>query len=355
MKQLYKRASQTITQQQDKLAEAIVERQYALQPEIWLPFGEEGRAKSVRDANYHLSYLVEALDAAAPALFLNYIAWVKTLFAGLGFSDAALLKTLECTRDVLQEELAGELTAATDEYLEAGLQHMRQSPSLPPSFIQQDQPLAELAQQYLEALLQGQRHVASQLILNAVQAGVSVRDVYLYVFQPVQHEVGRLWQTNQVSVAQEHYCTAATQLIMSQLYPYIFATEKIGRRLVATCIGGELHEIGVRMVADFFEMEGWDTYYLGANTPAESILQTIEEREPDVLGISATITFHTGAVESLIDRVRDSDVGADVKILVGGYPFNLASNLWQKVGADGYARNAQEAIIKANQLVAKAG
>ena len=42
--------------------------------------------------------------------------------------------------------------------------------------------------------------------------------------------------------------------------------------MVATCIGGELHEIGIRMVADFFEMEGWDTYYLGANTPADAVV-----------------------------------------------------------------------------------
>ena len=63
-------------------------------------------------------------------------------------------------------------------------------------------------------------------------------------------------------MAQEHYCTAATQLIMSQLYPYIFTTGKNGRVLVGTCVSGDLHEIGVRMVSDFFEMEGWDTFYL---------------------------------------------------------------------------------------------
>ena len=156
---------------------------------------------------------------------------------------------------------------------------------------------------------------------------------------------------NQVSVAQEHYCTAATQLIMSQLYPHIFATERIGRRLVATCVGGELHEIGIRMVADFFEMEGWDTYYLGANTPTESVVQTVVERSADILGVSATIAFHTSAVADLIANVRASEVG-DVKILVGGYPFNIAPDLWRQVGADGCARDAQEAVELANRLVA---
>ena len=119
----------------------------------------------------------------------------------------------------------------------------------------------ELAVSYLNTLLAGDSHLANQLILDAVRHGFGVKDIYLHVFQPCQQEIGRLWQMNRISVAQEHFCTVVTQTIMSQLYPYIFATEKNGRRLVATSVSGELHEIGMRMVADFLEMEGWTTYY----------------------------------------------------------------------------------------------
>ena len=58
------------------------------------------------------------------------------------------------------------------------------------------------------------------------------------MFQLSLREVGRLWQMNQISVAQEHYCTAATQLIMSQLYPYIFSGERRNRTLIAAYAGG---------------------------------------------------------------------------------------------------------------------
>jgi methanogenic corrinoid protein MtbC1 len=157
---------------------------------------------------------------------------------------------------------------------------------------------------------------------------------------------------NQLSVAQEHYCTAATQLIMSQLYPQIFAAERVGHRLVATCVSGELHEIGVRMVADLLEMEGWDTYYLGANTPADSVIRALVEREAQLLGISATITFHVSSVADLIARLRASDAGRTVKVLVGGYPFNVSRDLWRQVGADGCAHDAQGAVELAKEMVA---
>jgi len=229
-------------------------------------------------------------------------------------------------------------------YLDAGMEALNRAPSQVGSHIEPDSPLHDLAAEYLNALLKGDRHQAGELIMTAVEAGTPIKQIYLKVFQPVQREIGRLWQTNQISVAQEHYCTAATQLIMSQLYPRIFSGERTGRSLVATCVGGELHEIGVRMVADFFEMEGWDTYYLGANTPTESVISTVEQRNPDILAISTTITMHVSEVASLIEQVRANGAGTDVSILVGGYPFNTSSQLWRQVGADAYAADAQEAL-----------
>jgi methanogenic corrinoid protein MtbC1 len=179
---------------------------------------------------------------------------------------------------------------------------------------------------------------------------VPVKEIYLHVFQASQREIGRLWQTNRLSVAQEHYCTAATQLIMAHLYPRIFRTEKNGRRLVATSIAGELHEIGGRFVADFFEMEGWDTYYLGANSPTPAVVQALAERKAHVLAVSATMTFHVRAVGELVAAVRASEELRDVKIMVGGYPFNVEPELWRRVGADAYAADASEAIAAAGRL-----
>jgi methanogenic corrinoid protein MtbC1 len=342
---------QVIGAQRDALSERIVARQYSLQPERWEPYGDVGRTKSVRDAAYHLLYLDEAIAASDPSLFVDYVAWVKVLFANLGFQDDVLVTTLECTREVLREALPSEMVAVVHEYIEAGLRHLEGASQTVPSFLSAGAPLGGLTRRYLDALLRGERHLASRLILDAVEEGVSVKDIYLHVFQPSQREIGRLWQMNQLSVAQEHYCTAATQLVMSQLYPYIFSAPKLGRRLVATCVGGELHELGARMVADFFEMAGWDTYYLGANTPTAGVLQTLGQRSPDVLAISATMTFHVSAVAELIADVRASDVGERVSVLVGGYPFNVAPDLWQRLGADGCAKDAEEAVAVANRLV----
>lgn len=348
--QLDREVSRTIAARLGTLAEAITARQYELYPELAERYGAAGREKCLQDAGFHLSYLVGSISTSQPSLFADYIAWAKVMFEGRGIPAADLGRNLEIINDSLREALPEEMRLVASEYIESGLKQLPQLPADLPTSIGVDNPLAQPAKQYLNALLRGERHVASKLILAAVDDGTSVKDIYLHVFQRCQHEIGRLWQMNLLSVAQEHYCTAATQLIMSQLYPHIFETEKNGRTLIATCVAGDLHEIGVRMVADFFEMEGWDTFYLGANAPTACVVETLAERKPDVLAISATITPHVRAVAGLIAAVRSSAVGRDVKIMVGGYPFNIAPDLWQKVGADAGARDALESIAVANRL-----
>lgn len=209
----------------------------------------------------------------------------------------------------------------------------------------------ELARMYAWLLLQGRRAEASKLILDSVQAGTTIEDVYLQVFQPVLYEIGRLWEMNQVSVAVEHYTTAATQLIMSQLFPYILHAERKGLRMVACSADNELHEVGVRMVADFFEMSGWDTYFLGANTPMEAVLSTLQERRPHLLAISVTLNRHLGYVRKLIDRVRPDPENRELKILLGGVPFILDPQLWKGFAVDGCAQDAREAVALAEKLI----
>jgi MerR family transcriptional regulator, light-induced transcriptional regulator len=345
-----KHAGRLISGARAALAEAVTARHYELNPSLETRYGAAGREKCLQDANYHLSYLAEAVGSALPSLFADYVAWAKVMLEARGVPASDLARNLEVIRDVVSERLpAGEGEAAA-RYVDEGIRRLPRMPSELPSLLD-DGPHSTLARAYIEALLKGRRRDASLLVLEAVESGMSVHDVYLHVFQRSQREIGRLWQLNLLSVAQEHYCTAATQLIMSQLYPRVFSTERNGRTLVAACVAGDLHEIGLRMVADFFEMDGWDTFYVGANAPAPSVVQTIAERGADVLAVSATITSHVREARSLIEAVRASVECREVKVIAGGYPFLVAPELWREIGADATAADAEGAVAMAHSLL----
>ncbi|HJU68023.1 MAG TPA: cobalamin-dependent protein [Gemmatimonadaceae bacterium] len=340
-----------LEEQSERIATLVTERQFAADRTLEARFGERGRQKCTEDARRHLEYLSSAASAESDTLFADYVAWAKILLARLGLSDDDLAKNLVLMRDAVRETLGAPHGDAAARIVDSALGRLGEMPSVSESFLSDRQPHAELARRYLDLLLSGDRQTASTLILDAVRDGVSVRDIYLHVFQRTQHEIGRRWQMNEISVAQEHFCTAATQLIMSQLYPRIFATPRVGRRLVAACVGGDLHEIGVRMVADFFEMAGWDTYYLGANTPIEGIVESVSQRRAHVVAISATMSYHVPAVGDVVRSVRERSTGWAPRIVVGGYPFRVDPDLWRSVGADGYAPDASEAVALAERLV----
>lgn len=346
--------AESLRAQDGALARTLVERQFAQSPQLAARYGAAGRKKCLEDASYHLSFLAQALELGHPEMFADYIAWVKVMLAARGVAPDDLSNYLSLLRDLLQEKLSADAGSAAAGIVEQSLQALPQMPLVVASFLDPQAPLAELASEYVELLQRGERHVASQRVNAAVTAGASVRDLYLEVFQRAQREVGRLWQMNLISVAQEHYFTAATQLIMSQLYPLVFTGKKSIGTLVATCVSGNLHEIGIRMLADLFEMQGWETFFLGSNTPTAAVLETVAERGAHVLAVSATLSSQVGIVHQLIAQLRSERRFDAVRVLVGGYPFNLSPDLWREIGADGHAREADEAIALAERLIVSA-
>jgi methanogenic corrinoid protein MtbC1 len=340
-----------IESRRNELAKAIVEQQWKTRPDLERRYGTGGFSKCLEDANFHLRYLSEAIEASEPKLFVDYIAWAKVMLASRNVPSEDFASHLEVLRDVLADALPSEMRESVRRYINSALDYLPGHQSQVPSFLEDGSPLTEIAKSYLTALLRYERHVAIRLVLDAVDAGSSVKDIYCFVFERCQREIGRLWQLNLATVAQEHYCTASTQLAMALLYPRMFAQKRttIGT-LVAACVPGELHEIGPRLVCDLLEMEGWDTTYLGANVPVAALLETVKARRPDILAISASMTFHVPAVRQLITALRGADMASTSKILVGGHVFRFAPDLWRDVGADGFAKDALETIELLKEL-----
>jgi methanogenic corrinoid protein MtbC1 len=190
------------------------------------------------------------------------------------------------------------------------------------------------------------------VVTDAVAAKrIGVREVYEQVLGPVQQELGRLWHMNDLTVAEEHFATATTAMVMSQLYPHLPRKPRHGKVVVAASVQGNQHDLGVRMVCDYFEMEGWRAVYLGANVPAPDLAIAVEHFACDLLCLSAYLPTQLRAVEDTIASVRAQEAGQRCKVLVGGPAFLEADVLWREIGADGYAQSAQDAVSVGARLV----
>jgi len=299
--------------------------------------------------------LAEQLDIAfktnEPSMMREFFNWQTTRLLSHGYSTEDIQSYFADLRDSVIRDMQGELRKKALAFFDRALKTTK-SEILPTATEFLDN---KLAKEYTNFLLNGNRQEALNLILSAVEKGMPVQEIYLSVFQTSLYEIGRLWQINEISIAQEHFFTAATQMIMSQLYPFIFSVERNGHKMVAASVDSNMHDIGIRMIVDFFEMNGWDTYYLGANTPHQAILEAVQSYSPDLVAISATISRQVPQVAQAIVKIKSLPGRKKIRVIVGGAPFNAAPQLWKQINADGFAASADGAVELANQLMQKTG
>ena len=203
------------------------------------------------------------------------------------------------------------------------------------------------ADRFMTLLLRGSRCEAEDLFTSRIDAGLPLTEAYLEILQPALREVGKLWEAAEIDVSDEHFFSEAVQDIMAASRE---RKPQKGPTFLGIAVSGEHHRIGIRMVADFLALGGWNTVNLGGNLPTASLLKALRNYRVDVLGISAAMACHIDAVENVMRAVR-ADPPGGVKIIVGGMAFNEEPELWRRIGADGYAADAADAVGVARRLV----
>ncbi|HTY14703.1 MAG TPA: cobalamin-dependent protein [Methanoregulaceae archaeon] len=337
----------------ENLAGKALELWHEKNQKAWKITSAAQKTNLLEDFNGTIESLEISLSTGNAALLIDYIRWLEVFASSRQYPEDYVSSLLTVLKIVIGKELPADRRAEALSMVRKSAGAMVKAPVSVPSFIRNEEAHAAFAHSYLEALLQGDRDRATLIIDQAAGSGVAVRDIYLNVILPVLRETGRLWQLQKITIAEEHYISASVLLAVLRLHDRILATkgESRHRTLVAASVANEFHDIGIRIVADFFEMDGWTAYFTGANTPAESLLSTVRERKPEVLAISVTMASHIPVVHYLIRSIRGDPRTERVKVLVGGYPFSIVPLLWKQVGADAYALDPDEAVRTMNRLI----
>jgi MerR family transcriptional regulator, light-induced transcriptional regulator len=177
-----------------------------------------------------------------------------------------------------------------------------------------------LYRHYFTALVSGDRSRCAETVSRLIEKNIPAETIYTDLFQNSLYRIGELWEQNRISVAVEHLATAITEHLLSQIYPRLLADRQPNnRRAVISCSVNEYHQVGARMVADIMESRGWDVWFLGANTPVHDLLDMIQEKKPDVLGLSISIYFNMAPLVTVIEAVRSHY--RDLDIVLGGQAF----------------------------------
>lgn len=302
-----------------------------------LPAGDE----LVEVAQVGVTTLDVALAHDSPELLADYLAFASRRIGVLTGGHVPCAQVRSLPRVLLGDALPADDLLRVEGFLDRAV-----ALAPKPEDVHEPPQLGDLARRYLDHALAGRREAAVAVVHDAAESGADLGEILTGVLEAAQVEIGRLWEEGSITVAQEHYCTAVTQLALADLYPYLFtgAPARGRHSLVAVQARGSLHEVGLRMVADLLEHHGWTTTYLGAEPDPTRVVAALLDQGADVLAISASMAGQIGAVAALVRAVRGDPRTARVAILVGGRPFAVAPALVDRVGADGTARDARDAV-----------
>ncbi len=169
---------------------------------------------------------------------------------------------------------------------------------------------------FLDYLIKGDKRGCHQFVADYLKESGDVKALYLYIFQPALYDVGHLWEHNKISIAREHIATSIVESLMQLSYPYIFENKKNGKKVIIACVAEEHHQIGARMIADLFDLAGWSSSFVGANTPVDVITGLIQDEGPDLLGLSLSIYFNADSLRETLNAVQEKF--PELPVIIGG-------------------------------------
>ncbi len=303
----------------------------------------------LEDICYHLDFLIHAIVLKKPSIYTNFTNWLTGLKSDES-STQIKLEDFFSYLEVVNEKYLGKL-GPIKEYIDQAKSSIYELTCSRESYLSPENLYNKEVQIYLNFLLQKQRREANEYIHLLMLEGMALKEIYRYIFLVSQYEVGIRWQSGEISYNDEQFCTETTMLIMSGLYPLIKKFPRLNRRLVAATISNEKHNIGLRMVCDYFEMAGWDTVIISDHKDVQSLNESIGRHQADIIALSVALTKHINPTQELIRNLRTKEEFNATKIIIGGYALSLFPDLWRELGADGYGADAEEAVMIAELLL----
>ena len=176
-------------------------------------------------------------------------------------------------------------------------------------------------------------HAGARTVTDLLGEGATVVDIVQKVLRPAQIEVGRLWQANEWTVADEHAASAVTEAALMAAAASINRYEPMTARVVLACPAGEWHTLPLRMVSEILAEAGFECVFLGASVPAGHLRQYLERTRPVAVALSCS---HPLSLEGLGEATAAAhSVGTPV--VVGGRGLGADGHRAAQIGADAWA------------------
>jgi len=204
-----------------------------------------------------------------------------------------------------------------------------------------------------DAIVNLDKEKAIELAKRAIAEKLNLLEVIEKGFGDGIRRIGVLWEEGEFFLPELMLGGNIMQESMDILLPSLKesgASASLGVVVIAT-IEGDIHSIGKTIVGTMLSANGFDVYDLGADVPAEKIIETAVEKKADVIGVSALLTTTMFGQKKIIDILEEKGIRDNFKVIIGGAP--VTKEWTEQCNADGFAGSAVGAVKLVKNLLNK--
>ena len=164
---------------------------------------------------------------------------------------------------------------------------------------------------------------------------------------PALYNIDTCPKTDPGCIWKEHLKTGIVRTIVEGIYPYVIKLgrkqERVNKKIILVNPEKEYHELGLRMISDFFQINGYETIFVGTNTPRSQIYEAIRSEKPDYIAISVTDYYLIFEAKKIIEGIKEN-CKKDIKVILGGQAFKKNRHLVEEIGGDIYLETYKDVV-----------
>ncbi len=202
----------------------------------------------------------------------------------------------------------------------------------------------------VDSLIECDEAKVLKLVQNGLDEGVAAKEILNQSLIAGMDVVGEKMENEDMFIPEVLMAAKVMSAAVGILKPLLAAEDMsaMGRVIIGT-VKGDLHDIGKNLVSMMLESAGFEVYNLGVDISPDKFVSEVNEKNANMVCLSALLTTTMPMMKQTIDAVVESGLRDRVKIMVGGAP--VTKNYANEIGADGYAPDAGSATKLAKTLL----
>lgn len=207
---------------------------------------------------------------------------------------------------------------------------------------------AEILEKLKNAVINYDEDTAKETAKEALDTGVDAAEAIFNGLVKGMEEVGRLFEAQEYFVPELLMCADALYAGLDILKPHMKKLDLgVKGSVVIGTVEGDVHDIGKNIVKMMFDVAGFTVYDLGRDVPLDKFVEEQLRTDSDLVCLSAMMTTTMVGMKTVIDKLKAKN--PNVRIMIGGAP--VSQDIAEKWGADGYAKDASNALKDAINMI----